>query len=201
MKKPYLLFIIMGLAIACKTDKKSNPVNKNKMVIDTAIRVKPSKKNTDSIHSEEDYAEDEMKFMPPIEDKSYLGIEVGTRIVDHIDVLKPGTLKTGEGIFDVYYIMHEIDTLGYVFGQDMIKSIHIWYSKSFTNNGIGIGTTFGQLKEIFVEPKVHGSEIEARVHVFNQNHMYQLDHLSMEYNLDAKYIPDSVVVKEIIIVK
>jgi len=202
MKTQYIILLITSLIIACKTEKKSQPTDDKSIAMDTIIPSKSIEKTNDSIKfEEEEYIEDEIKFMPPIENDSYFGVVIGNQINDHQNVLKPGELETGEGVFEVHYIINKVDTLGYAFGNDLIESIHIWDLRSSTNNGIRIGTTFGELKDILKEPKVHGSEIEARVHVFNENHMYRLDYYSMEYNLDYSEIPDTVVVKEIIIIK
>ncbi|MEL6918565.1 MAG: hypothetical protein AAFO99_12635 [Bacteroidota bacterium] len=201
MKKLFIPCLILSLSTACKTEKKSNPIHGKHRVLDTILAPEPAEKITDSTNFEEEYVEDEMKFMPPVENNSYFGIPVGALINDHQDVLKSGELKTGEGVFDVHYIIHKVDTLGYVFGNDIVESICIWDSRSSTNNGIGIGTTFAELKDILKQPNVHGSEVESRVYVFNENHRYRLNYYSMEYNLDYTKIPDTVVVEEIIIIK
>ncbi len=203
MKTPYLILLIISLIMACKTEKKQ-PTDNKSSVIDTIISAKSVEKTNDSTKFEEEYIEDEydeMKFMPPIENDSYLGVVIGTSINDYQNILKPGELESGEGVFDVHYIIYKVDTLGYAFGNDIIESIHVWDSRGSTNKGIRVGTTFGELKDILKKPKVHGSEIEARVHVFSENHMYRLDYHSIEYNLDYSEIPDTVIVKEIIIQK
>ena len=194
---------MISLITACKTEKKQSTEDKS-IVIDTIISSKSIEKTNDSTKFEEENIEDEydeMKFMPPIENDSYLGVVIGTSVKDYQNILKPGEVETGEGVFDVHYIIYKTDTLGYAFGNDNIESIHIWDPRGATNQGIRIGTTFGELKAILKTPKVHGSEIEARVHVFNENHRYRLDYHNMEYNLDYLQIPDSVRVKEIIITK
>lgn len=193
--------MISAIITACKTEKKAQPIDDKSIVIDTIVPSKSVEKTNDSIELEEEYIEDEMEFMPPIENDSYFGVMIGNRINEYQNVLKPGELETGDGVFDVHYIIHKVDTLGYALGNDIIESIHIWDSRGSTNDGVRIGTTFGELKDILKEPKVHGSEIEARVHVFNENHMYRLDYYSMEYNLDYSEIPNTAVVKEIIIIK
>ncbi len=202
MKIPFIILLTISLITACKTEKKSQPINDKSIAIDTIIPPKSIEKTYNSTKfEEEEEIMDEMEFMPPIENNSYFGVVVGNQIKDYQNVLQPGELETGEGVFDVHYIIRNVDTLGYAFGKDSIESIHVWDSRGSTNKGVRIGTTFGELKDILKEPKVHGSEIEARVHVFNENHMYRLDYYSMEYNLDYSVIPDTVVVKEIIIMK
>ncbi len=204
MKKPYILLITLCLIISCKTEKKSQQFEDKSIGIDTVSTPSSIEKNSDLTEIEEDEEEDiedDMKFMPPIENDSYLGVVVGNNMNDHQNILKPGTLQTGEGVFDVHYIIYKADTLGYAYGNDIIESLHIWDPRGATNNGIRVGTTFGELKDILKEPKVHGSEIEARVHVFNEKHMYRLNYNSMEYNLDYLKIPDTVMVQEIIITK
>ncbi len=206
MKTHIILLLIICAIAGCKTEKKPQPIDKDTVADDTIVTPK-SVENTNDLtkteeeEEEEEYFEDEMKFMPPIENDSYFGVAVGSKISDNPNTLRPGELRTGEGAFNVHYMIHKVDTLGYVYGDDIIESIHIWDSRGSTNNGIRVGTTFAELKNILQEPKVHGSEMEARVHVFNENHMYRLNYHSMEYNLDFSEIPDSVVVKEIIIVK
>ncbi len=205
MKTPYIILLIISVITACKEEKKTQTIDDKSIVIDTIISPKSIEKTNDPTKFEEEYIEDEYiedeEFMPPIENDSYFGIVIGKQISDNKNVLKPGELKTGEGVFDVHYIMYKADTLGYVFGSNIIESIHISDTRGATNNGIRVGTTFDYLKKILKKPEVHGSEIESRVHVFNQNHMYRLDYYSMEYNLDYLEIPDTVVVKEIIITK
>lgn len=205
MKTPAILFLIILLSAACKTESESRPNAAKSPALDTIISATSIHKTYDSTtveaEAEEDkFVEDPMEFMPPIENESYLGIVVGNRIKEHQNLLNPGTLATGEGAFDVHYISYKTDTLGYVYGKDVIESIHIWDSRGATNNGIRTGMTFSELKDILKEPKVHGSELESRVYVFHKKHRYQLDYYSMEYDLNYTEIPDSVVVKEIMIV-
>lgn len=165
------------------------------------MTLKKKEKSYESANIEDQDYEDEMGFMPPIEDDNYLGLIVGHAISEYQDLLKPGTLKTGEGEFEVQYIIYKTDTLGYASGDKTIESIHIWDSKGATNHGIRVGTTFGELKNILEQLQVHGSEIESRIHVVEKNRMYRLNYYSMEYDLDISEIPDSVSITEIIITK
>lgn len=202
LKNPYLLIFLTCFAtLACSS---KNDIRKEEKVSNVKEVVNDSekrKKSSESANMDDEDFEDEMEFMPPIENNSYLGIVVGNAISDYQDLLKPGTLKTGEGEFEVQYIIYMADTLGYAFGEETIESIHIWDSRGATNQGIRVGTTFGELKKILENPEVHGSEIESRVYAIEKNRKYRLNYFSMEYDLDISKIPDTISITEIIITK
>ena len=204
MKTRYITFLLCCLIAACKTENKSESTEANTIVtntITTADSVEETRNPNAFDEENEEEEMNDMEFMPPIEKNSYLGLTIGDDVSDHKKVLAEGQLQTGEGEFDVHYIVYKSDTLGYAFGEKSIESIHIWDSRGATNDGIRVGTTFGELKEILKTPEVHGSEMESRVHVFNKKHMYRLEYYDIEYDIDAAKIPDTVVVKEIIITK
>ena len=148
---------------------------------------------------EEDVIMDPMEFMPPIEANSYYGIAVGQDITQSADVLFPGSLKTGEGVFDVHYMLFQKDTLGYVYGLEKIESIHIWDGRGATPEGIRVGTTFGEAKQLLKNIAVQGSEMESRVYIVRENHSYRLAYNSTAPDIDPKQIPDTVKIQEIII--
>lgn len=202
MKNQFLLiFLTSFLTLACNPKNQSQTEEKEPVVKDSVKDTKKKEMSYESANIEDEDYEDQMEFMPPIEDDSYLGLIVGKAISDYQDILKSGTLKTGEGEFDVQYIVYKADTLGFIYGEKAIESIHIWDSRGATNHGIRVGTTFGELKNILEQLQVHGSEIESRVHVVEKNRMYRLNYYSMEYDLDISEIPDSVSITEIIITK
>mgnify|MGYP001792680135 FL=1 len=200
MKKTHIALLFVLYLWACQLKKSENPEKSTIAQKDTLLK---STSNTEETLFEENEgfsSEDDVDFMPPIEDQSYLGIEIGKPITDYPDLLHLGILKTGEGEFPVHYIRYHKDTLGYIFGKRMIETIHIWDNRGATNTGVRVGTNFGELKAFLGQPEVHGSEMESRVQVFHKKHRYLLDYHSMEYELDFLKIPDSVVVKEIIII-
>lgn len=202
MKNPYLfIFLTCFATLGCNPKNDSQKEEKEPIGKEVVDDSKKKEKSYESANIEDQDYEDEMGFMPPIEDDNYLGLIVGHAISEYQDLLKPGTLKTGEGEFEVQYIIYKTDTLGYPSGDKTIESIHIWDSKGATNHGIRVGTTFGELKNILEQLQVHGSEIESRVHVVEKNRMYRLNYYSLEYDLDISEIPDSVSIIEIIITK
>nr|WP_298998828.1 hypothetical protein [uncultured Allomuricauda sp.] len=197
MRKVFFLVLPIALAISCQSKNTTKDKSNSTISNDTVPTHTPNKENIIFDEIEEEIIEDDMDFMPPVEEQSYYGIEIGNPIKDY--QLPSGTLKTGEGEFQVYYMLYNNDTLGYVYGEDLIESIHIWDGRGATMEGVRVGTTFGEIKDLFPLPKVHGSELESRVNVFHKKHIYRLNYYSPEYELDYSTIPDSVRVTEIII--
>lgn len=198
MRKKYIVILIIGLLSACRNKNKNLHSQGQSTVVDIVVTDK-SPETTFEPTTTEDELFDEMKFMPPIEYNSYLGIEIGKSINNYHTLLKPGVLETGEGSFNVQYIIYQSDTLGYVLGKSAIESIHIWDARGATNDGVRVGTTFKELTTLLKDPEVHGSEIESRVHVLNKTYMYRLNYNSIDYHIDQSRIPDTVRVKEIIV--
>ncbi|WP_146129918.1 hypothetical protein [Flagellimonas meridianipacifica] len=197
MRKVCFFILLLALAISCQSKNTTKEKSNSTVSNDTVPNHTLNEENVIFEEIEEEIVEDDMDFMPPIEEQSYYGIEIGKPIKDY--ELHSGTLKTGEGEFQVHYMFYKKDTLGYVSGEDLIETIHIWDRRGATNEGVRVGTTFGEIKDLFPLPKVHGSEMESRVHVFHKKHMYRLDYYNLEYELDHSRIPDSVRVTEIII--
>ncbi|MBX2846482.1 MAG: hypothetical protein KTR13_09750 [Saprospiraceae bacterium] len=193
MKVRYLLMASL-LVFACQPKEKPT-VTEEDPIIDSMLKEKP----IIPLEPEEE-VEDVLKFMPPIEAQSYFGFEIGQAISERPEDLVAGALSTGEGTFEVQYMRYQNDTLGYVFAPaDTIESIHIWDERGATLQGIRPGTTFAELKTFLPQFEVHGSEVEARVHVFFEAHRYRLNYNHSDYNLDSNDIPDDVEVMEVII--
>ncbi|MEL7268180.1 MAG: hypothetical protein AAGL34_01250 [Bacteroidota bacterium] len=198
-KPTFHLLILILVVVGCRP-KKTQEVSETEQVgKDTLITSSPLSVDEEPI-LEEEMMED-IEFMPPIESKSYFGITVGDSTMTHAKVLRSGSLKNGEGAFPVHYILWKKDTLGYTYGENVIESIHIWDSRGTTLEGVRVGSTFSEIKQFLKNPVVHGSEMESRVHVFHEKHLYRLDYYNANYEIDISQIPDSVVVKEIILTR
>ncbi|MEO1484991.1 MAG: hypothetical protein AAFU57_04540 [Bacteroidota bacterium] len=196
-----LLFLILVI-IGCQPKKTQEASGPDQVSKDTSITSSPLIVDEEPIPEiPEEEMMDDMEFMPPIESNSYFGITVGDSVVRHHKVFRSGSLKSGEGVFPVNYILWKKDTLGYAFGEDTIETIHIWNSRGTTHKGIRVGSTFAEIKQFLKNPKIHGSEMESRVHVFHEKHLYRLDYYNANYEIDVSQIPESVVVTEIILTK
>ena len=194
-----ILFLVLAI-ISCQPKKTQEPSEPIQVIKDTSITASPIVEDEAPIPEiPEEEMMDDMEFMPPIESNSYFGIAVGDSTIAHPKVLSSGSLKSGEGVFPVNYILWNKDTLGYTYGENVIESIHIWDSRGTTLEGVRVGSTFSEIKQFLKNPMVHGSEIESRVHVFYEKHLYRLDYYDANYEIDVSQIPDSVVVKEIIL--
>ncbi|MEM8765482.1 MAG: hypothetical protein AAGD88_16795 [Bacteroidota bacterium] len=195
---PLLVLTMLG----CQSKKNQEPSEPIQVAKDTSITESASIPDEEPIPEiPEEEMVDEMEFMPPIESNSYFGIAIGDSTIAHAKVLRPGSLKSGEGQFPVNYILWNKDTLGYAYGENIIESIHIWDNRGTTYEGVRVGSTFAEIKQLLKTPKVHGSEIESRVHVLHRQHSYRLDYYDANYEIDISQIPDSVRVMEIVVAK
>ena len=108
MKTRYITFLLCCLIAACKTEKRSESTEANPIVTDTITTADSVKetRNPNAFDEENEEEEmDDMEFMPPIEKNSYFGLTIGDDVSDHKKVLAEGQLQTGEGEFDVHYIV------------------------------------------------------------------------------------------------
>ncbi|MEL6976690.1 MAG: hypothetical protein AAGL29_15045, partial [Bacteroidota bacterium] len=142
----HILFLALA-TLGCqpkKTQERSESIQVDKDTSITASPILTDKEPIPEIPEEE--MMDDMEFMPPIESNSYLGIVVGDSTIAHSNVLRSGSLKSGEGVFPVNYILWNKDTLGYTYGENLIESIHIWDSRGTTLEGVRVGSTFAEIK-------------------------------------------------------
>lgn len=139
-------------------------------------------------------------------EKAFYGIEVQRPIASYGDKLSKTTTENGEGTFEVYEIKNSNgEVLAQVYPdpkeESLVGDIVISNEKVSTDKGVKIGTTFGELKTKFSGYKVHGSEIESRVHFYQGNHAYRLDYASNQYDLDENEIPNDAKVIEMTIMR
>jgi len=200
-----VLALLLGILLwSCRQNSKNHDGDAQAVEKDTISPIKAKQQNTATTRAvgeiEDDSSMmDDMDFMPPIEAKSYYGVQLDQDIDELRDLLLPGKRNTGEGSFEVHYMLFGQDTLGYVYGKEKVKSIHIWDTCGATQEGLRVGTTFIEAKRLLQDFEVHGSELESRVYMYKGNHRYRLDYYSSNYNLAQDTIPDSTEVMEIII--
>lgn len=199
---PIFIFILFS----CQSNRKETKGVQEVIPTDTTVVSTPKVKSTKNINEttppeSDNEIMDAIEFMPPIEDNSYYGIEIGKDLTGLTNQLHPGKLKTGEGAFEVNYILFESDTLGYVNGQERVKSIHIWDRRGATKEGVRVGASLGEVKEFLENITIQTSEMESRVYLKNGKHLYRLNYYSGIENLAISTIPDSTQITEIIITR
>jgi hypothetical protein len=141
-----------------------------------------------------------------IEENSIYGLLSGVPLADRMERLEKGTLSSGEGDFDVYYIKGvDGEQLGYVLphtrDESLIGSITITTPQAKTADGIGIGQTFGDLQTQTADIQVYGSEIEARTHAVRGREMFLLDAYKTNYEVDEQEIEPATKIKQITIMQ
>ncbi|TRX54788.1 hypothetical protein FNH22_18685 [Fulvivirga sp. M361] len=136
-----------------------------------------------------------------IGDRYFYGITIGQKIEDVAGSLKKGWLKTGEGDFEVYYITDpQGSQLGHIPVEgDKVLTIVITTPKASTWDGLRVGSTFAELKEVLGEVEVHGSEIEGRTSVYKGYFQFLLDAYLYTFDVDETTIPPETKIKAIIL--
>lgn len=134
----------------------------------------------------------------------FLGMHPGLPIVDFAGGLRKGSLATGEGDFEVYYIDGaEGNELGYLMpdpqDEDMIGNIFITSPDVVTELGARVGLSFAELQKRLGPLEVHGSEIEGRTHASKDGVWYRLNTVNFSYELDPAAIDPTTKVTEIVI--
>lgn len=130
----------------------------------------------------------------------FFGITIGQKIKEVEAKLRKGWLKTGEGDFEVYYIVdRQGSQLGYIpMEGDRVLSIVVTTSRASTWNGLTVGSTFAALKEALGnDVEAHGSEIEGRTSVDDGYFSFLLDTYFYTYDVDEKAIPEDTKIKAI----
>ena len=204
MNGKLVLPIFIFILFSCQSNRKETKEVQEEVPTDTSVVSKSKVKSPTSITETTPTETDNkvmvaIEFMPPIEDNGYYGIEIGKDLTGLTNLLHAGKLKTGEGTFEVNYILFQSDTLGYVNGQERVKSIHIWDKRGATKEGVRVGTSLGVVKELLENITIQTSEMESRVYLKNGKHLYRLNYYSGLENLDIAKIPDSTEITEIII--
>ena len=139
-----------------------------------------------------------------IGDGEFLDMRPGDSLATFEDFLLPGTLRSGEGEFDVHYIRgRRQDTLGFVFSREhegtLIESIYITSPNAVTQDGIRVGNTYAELYERRGAVPVTGSEVEMRVYASDPPFRYRLDRIAGPGALDSADIEPNTSILAIII--
>lgn len=139
-----------------------------------------------------------------IDEHFYMGISPGDKIVNHLEVLTKTQMKTAEGTFDIYAIdAAPSTTTAYCLpdpnNKEIIGNIVITSSPAVTNDGIQVGSSYGDLLAKYSDLKVHGSESEGRTFAKIGNLSFRLDTPNFTYEVDPSKIKKETKIIEIII--
>ncbi|WP_439130158.1 hypothetical protein [Polaribacter sp.] len=134
-------------------------------------------------------------------------VKVGDSYKTHKNKLKVAAIENGEDFFNVYDLYNsnnEKIALVYMDPYDpkTINTIAILSPKYKTEKGIGVGSTFKEIKETYPECEVHGSEIEGRTVVMVGDYHFLLEGVFFDsYIVDESKIKPSTRIKEVILRK
>lgn len=137
---------------------------------------------------------------------SFLTISPGDQVEEHKAVIEEGLLQTGEGDFDIYNIKDaKNDVVAYFLANpidnELIGDIYITSPLAKTEDGIGIGHTFGDLLAKYPDLEVHGSEIEAQTFANQGNLSFKIDEPHSTYDLETSAVSKEAKIIEIIVVR
>lgn len=130
-------------------------------------------------------------------------VKVGDSYKSHKKKLKASEIENGEslfGIFDLYNADKEKIALVYIDAYDKksINSIEVISPKYKTEKGIGVGSTFDDVKKSYPNSETHGCEIEGRTIVMAGDYHFLLEGVFFNsYTVDESKIHPSTKVKKI----
>ena len=115
-----------------------------------------------------------------------------------------GTLKTPEGIINVFYsVVKQNDTLGYVIQKPvktkLIGTIFVTSPKVKTKEGLGVGSTYGAVKKAFPLIELYGSKTVSRTHFNADLISFKFNQGLNEYQLEDSVIDESAKMIEMMI--
>lgn len=133
-----------------------------------------------------------------------LNIKIGDSFDGHENNLKPHLLKTGEGNFQAYKIYTTRGTeVGFAIPSPndkfKIGSIEVNNAEFKTLKGIGVGSTYDELKRAYPNIQTHGSEVESRTISYIDGLSFILDAYFNTYDIDKKLIRPNTKIKSVII--
>ncbi|MCP4438230.1 MAG: hypothetical protein GY810_04735 [Aureispira sp.] len=129
-------------------------------------------------------------------------IKIGALISDYPKHLKEGVLENGEGDFPGYDLLDENqEKIGFVFpkhdDESLVGPIQIYSPLYKTKEGIGIGSTFAELKKAYPNRETHGSEIESRTSTEVGGLSFRLDAYFSTHKIDESTIKLSTKILQI----
>lgn len=171
------------------------------------------KQRTETIQSQEEISEtsdnevstegnESVDFLS-IRPDGVLNVSLGDRL-DQFENLNKTIQQSGEGSFTVYEIYDPNgNNIGFArpsrSNPNEIGSIEITSSNFKTDKGIGVGSTFQDLKNAYPNSETHGSEIESRTTSSVGGLSFLLDAYFNTFSIDETLIDKNTKVKRVII--
>lgn len=189
MKGTHLLIILILLGLSSCMDN-SNP--------DTEMKVEENVNATKEVEIKADKSSN-----LGIVNNTFLGIYPGQPIADIASdkIKKASPNNKVEKAFETYHILSEGGKkVGYFYPEPLDESLvgNLFITdKDVSVNGIGIGSTYEEIKNTLNTYEVHGSEIESRTSVYFKDYAFELDYPSNHYDLDRDKIPPTAQVVEL----
>ncbi|WMX14365.1 MULTISPECIES: hypothetical protein [unclassified Aureispira] len=139
-----------------------------------------------------------------IYENAFLQVFPGSPIEEHKAIIEEDLLQTGEGDFEIYNIKHnENGVVAYFLAdpidQELVGEIYITSPLAQTEDGIGLGHTFGELLDKYPNLEVHGSEIESQTFANYGNLAFRIDEPHATYDLDINAVSKEAKIIEIVI--
>lgn len=161
----------------------------------------------------EEQEQDQTKLAEPIIEDSdqflitetgVMGFEIGETIDLSSKNIKKSTWETGEGSFPGYALLDDNgEEVGFIFPQykdeTKINMIQLSSSKYKTKEGLGVGSTFADLKKLHPTIETHGSEVEGSTGSTLGGLGFKLDIYFWSHEIDESQIPASTEVVQIYI--
>jgi hypothetical protein len=188
LKTLVLLVTLFILLISCE-ENKAPATETTEEISDTTTEVAPTE-------------EEEVPLT--IFQNSFLTISPGNQIAEHKAVIEEDLLQTGEGDFEIYNIKDQKNKVVAYFLADpmdneIIGDIYITSRLAQTEDGIGIGHTFGDLLTKYPDLEVHGSEIESQTFANLGSLSFKLDEPHVTYDLEISAVSKEAKILEIVI--
>jgi len=137
----------------------------------------------------------------PIMDNNYMGMQPGDKIKAHKKILAKGQVKEGGNTLEVYKIEHEGQEVGYIIpnptNNKLIGQIRITSPKAVSPDGLRVGSTYGQLIEIYPGIEIRSADIGENIYAFQDNLAYRLEYLENADGSDNYEIPVDVKIVQI----
>lgn len=127
----------------------------------------------------------------------------GDSIQEHANVLVRDSLQTGEGTFEVFKYSKEQGTdIAYIYldEDNNIELIEVISDLYKTEQGVGVGSSFDEVKLAYPNSKTHGSEIEGRTTVQTEGIQFLIDAYYFNYEVNESEIDPETIVKRVQII-
>ena len=197
-----LLGMISLVAFSCKNNTKNvAKANANTEIVEDEEDEEMEDDEEDLEDAEDtEYEEDPMT----ISEYGFMGMTPGDEINTASKNLRKAIQKNGEGDFVGYELLDDKGkVIGFLFpdeeGESVIDMIEVNVKGYTTQENIGVGSTYKDLKSAYPDIEVHGSEVESETSVEVGGLLFILDAYFNTYEVDESKIAPTTKVKQIFI--